>query len=123
MGCLEGGEDLRCHFIQRVEYEAIPPHGYGHSVVAECETVGTDEEAFGLREEPDAEDEEEVDEVAHVGEEVVVAYGVVFVPSHGHEVSIEECQRSCCNLFSLLPRHSRDLYRIPVMKVLRPSTN
>ena len=80
---------LRGHFIQAVEDEAVAPHGDGDGVVAEGETVGGDEEAFRLREEPDAEDHEEVDEVAEVGEEVVEADFVVVVPAHGHEVSAQ----------------------------------
>jgi hypothetical protein len=41
-----------------------------------------------LREDPDGEEEEAVDKVAQVGEEVVEADLVVFVPSQGHEVSL-----------------------------------
>ena len=70
-----------------MEDEAVAPHGYCHSVVPERETVGADEETLGLREEPDAQDEQEVDKVAHVGEEVVVADGVVLVPAYGHEIA------------------------------------
>lgn len=80
-------EDLRSDFVQAMEDETVPPHRYGYRVVAEGEAVGGDEEAFGVREEPDAEDHEQVDEVAEVGEEVVVADFVVVVPAHGHEVS------------------------------------
>ena len=38
--------------------------------------------------EPDGEDHEEVDEVAEVGEEVVVAGVVVFVPAYRHEIAV-----------------------------------
>jgi len=37
--------------------EAVPPHYDGNGVVAECKTVGTDEQPLRLREEPDTQDE------------------------------------------------------------------
>ena len=44
----EGGD-----FVKGVEHKTIAPHDDGYGVVAECETVAGDKEAFRLREDPD----------------------------------------------------------------------
>ncbi len=62
---------------KRVEDERVAPHDDGDGVVAEGEAEDGGEEALGVGEDPDGEEEEEVDEVAEVGEEVVVAARVV----------------------------------------------
>ena len=71
-----------------MEDQTIPPHGYRDSIVAKGETICADEQPLRLGEEPNAQDEEQVNEVAEVGEEVVEAGLVVFVPPHGHEVAV-----------------------------------
>lgn len=82
------GKNVRRHLIQRMEDQAVPPHGDGDGVVAEGEAICADEEALGLREEPYGEDQEEVNEVAEVGEKVVEANFVVVVPANWHEVAV-----------------------------------
>lgn len=62
-----------------MEDQRIPPHGDRNSVVPEGETEGTDEKAFGLRKHPNAEQEQKVDEVAKVGQEVVISSLVIRV--------------------------------------------
>ncbi len=57
--------------IERVEDKGVPPHSDGDGIVTKCEAVRADEEAFRLRENPDAEHEEEIDEVAEIREEIV----------------------------------------------------
>lgn len=71
-----------------MKHQTIPPHHNRHCIVPERETIRADEQPFALGKEPDAENKEEVDEVAQVGEEVVVSDLVVFVPSYRHEIPI-----------------------------------
>src|SRR6266487_1967574 len=73
-------------FIEAVEYHRVPPHGYGDRIVSECQTISTDEEPFRIREEPDCAHTQEVDKVAEICQEVVVASSVVGIVSNGHEV-------------------------------------
>lgn len=68
--------------------QAVPPHGNCYSIIAERQTVGADEKAFGLREEPDGQNEEHVDKIAKIRQEVVEANLVVFVPSDRHEIAV-----------------------------------
>lgn len=73
-------------FVKTVEDHAVPPHGYGDCVVTEGQTVGADEQALRVREEPYCEDAHKVNEVAEVGQEVVVSAFVVSVVPDGHKV-------------------------------------
>lgn len=73
-------------FIQGMEDERVSPHGNGDSIVSQSEAESADEETLAGREEPDAEDEEEVDKIAEIGEKVMVANLVILVPANGHEV-------------------------------------
>ncbi|KAJ8104601.1 hypothetical protein OPT61_g10671 [Boeremia exigua] len=59
--------------VHGVEDERVAPHDDGDGVVAHDQAVGGDEETLRLGEDPDAEDGEDVDKVAQVGQEVVVA--------------------------------------------------
>lgn len=72
--------------VHGMEDQRVAPHGDGYCVVAQRQTESADEEAFAAGEEPDAQDHEEVDKIAKVGEEVVVAYLVVLVPANRHEI-------------------------------------
>lgn len=69
--------------------KAISPHSNSNRVIAKCEAIGADEQAFGLREEPDGQNEEHIHKVAKIRQEIVEADLVVFVPSNGHEVAVE----------------------------------
>lgn len=74
------------NLVHGVEYERVPPHDDGDGVVAHGQTVCCNEQALRLREDPDTEDHEDVDKVAQVSEEVVVAFLVVGDEADGHEV-------------------------------------
>lgn len=72
--------------VKRVEDEGVPPHSDGDRIITKCKTVGTDEETFRIREDPDAEQQEEVDEVAEIREEIVQAAALVREEADRHEV-------------------------------------
>lgn len=78
--------EQRGDFVERVKDQAVPPHSNGYRVVAISETVGGDEEAFRMRECPDRKKHEQIDEIAQVGQKVVVAFLVVGDVTDGHEV-------------------------------------
>lgn len=89
--------------VKAMEDHRVPPHCYGNGIISESQTVGTDEKPFRLWEEPDRTHTEEVDEVAKIGEKVVVSALVVGVESNRHEI-----EELCC---------------VPVMKILGVSSN
>lgn len=69
-----------------MEYQCIPPHGNRPGVVPVGKAVGRYHKAAGVREDPDREQKEDVDEVAEIGEEVVVTTFMVGVVADWHEV-------------------------------------
>lgn len=69
-----------------MENQRIPPHGNRPGVVPISKAVGRYHEAAGVREDPDREQEEDVDEVAEIGEEVVVTTLVIGVIADWHEI-------------------------------------
>ena len=86
-----------------MEDHAVPPHGDCHSIVPVSETVGRDEKALGLWKSPDGKHEEEIDEVAEVSKEIVIALLVVGEEPDGHEIC--------------------ELYGEPVVEASRPGTD
>jgi len=74
-----------------VEDKRVPPHSDCDGVVAKGQAVRADEQAFRVREDPDAQHAEQVDEVAQISKKVVVASLVVRVNADRHEV--EQLQR------------------------------
>ena len=73
-------------FVQGVENQGVPPHDNSDGIVAVCKTVGADEEAFGSGEGPNGKQAERIDEIAEVGEEIVIALAMVGVESDRHEI-------------------------------------
>lgn len=67
--------------------ERVPPHGNSDCIIPKGQAKGADKETLAAREEPDGQDHEQVDKVAQVGQEVVVANLVVCVPPNGHEIA------------------------------------
>lgn len=65
-----------------MEDKRVSPHSNGHGIVTECQTKGAYEEAFRLREHPNAEEQQQVDEIAEVDQEIVVATFVVGVEAY-----------------------------------------
>ena len=94
----EGGD-----FVEGVEDKTVAPHNYGDSVVAKGESIGGQEESLRVGEAPYRQDCEEVDEVAEVGEKVVVSSFLVFDQPYRHE--------------------KKELYCEPVIEVLWDSTD
>lgn len=86
-----GNRSLPGDFVEGMEDERVPPHSDGDRIVTECETVCANEEAFRVRENPDAEHTEEVDEVTEIREEIVQAAALVGEEADRHEV--EELER------------------------------
>lgn len=78
--------EQRRDFIQRVEDQRVPPHGNRPGVIPVGKAVGRYHETAGVWEDPDREQEEDIDKVAEIGEEVVVATLVVGVVADWHEV-------------------------------------
>ena len=60
------------NFVEAVENHRIPPHSYGDGVISKGETEGADEETLGLGENPYTEKDHEVDEIAEIGQKVVI---------------------------------------------------
>ena len=75
------------NLVQRVKDHRIPPHGYSDGIVAISKTISADEQSLRLRGNPNSEQPEQVDKVAEISEEVVVAAFMVGVISYGHEVA------------------------------------
>ena len=77
----EGGD-----FVEGMENHRVPPHSNCPSVVAVGKTVGTDEETPRIWEDPYRQEKEDVDKVAEIGEEVVVATLMVGIEADRHEI-------------------------------------
>ena len=75
-----------------MKHHRISPHGNSYCVVPESEAVSTDKEPLRLWCYPYCEQQQEIDKIAHVGEEVVVASLMVCVISYGHEIAELRCE-------------------------------
>ena len=93
----------RRDLVEGVEDKAVAPHDYRDGVIAEGESVGGEEEPLRIGKAPYRQDREEVDEVAKVGEEVVISSFLVFDQPYRHE--------------------KQELYREPIVEVLWDSTD
>ena len=73
-------------FVHAVEDERVPPHDNGDGVVPHTEAVSGDEKALRVGKDVDGHDHKDVDKVAQIGQEVVVALLVVGDEADGHKV-------------------------------------
>lgn len=74
------------YFVEAVENHRISPHSYSNGVVSKCEAVCTDEKTFRVGEEPDCAHAKEVDKIAKIRQEVVIASFVIRIITNRHEV-------------------------------------
>jgi hypothetical protein len=72
--------------VEAVEDERVAPHDDGDRIVAERQTVGSDEQSLGRWKDPNAHHEQEIDKVAEVSQEVMISSSVVGDHPYGHEV-------------------------------------
>lgn len=87
-------------FIQGMEDQRVSPQNNSDGIVAKSQAVCADEQSLAVGEEPNGKNKEQIDEIAEIGQEVVIADLVIFVPSDGHEVG--------------------ELGRVPIVEVLGP---
>lgn len=76
----------RRDFVKAVEYQRVTPHDDCHSIVAIRQTVRRHKEPFRLGEDPEAETEQHIDEIAEIGQEVVHSTPLVGEDTDGHKV-------------------------------------
>lgn len=79
-------DEERSNLVEAVKDERVTPHDNSDGIVSVGETVCGHKEALGRRKDPNRQQQQEVDEVAEIGEEVVVATPVVGKVANGHEV-------------------------------------
>lgn len=96
-------DEERCDLVKAVEYQRVTPHDDCHSIVSESQTVGGREEPLRLRKDPETQHQQHIDEVAEIGQEVVISTSMVCEDTNGHEVD--------------------ELGRIPDVKPLRIATH
>lgn len=89
--------------VHTVEHHRVPPHGDCNRIVSESQAERANEKPFRVREDPNTQHAEQIDKVAEIGQEVVVAFSMVCKVADGHEKS--------------------QLAAKPVVKVLRASTD
>lgn len=70
-----------------MEDHRVPPHGNSYGVVPISQAICADKKPLGLRSDPYGKEHEEIDEVAEVGKEVMVAPFVVSIVSKRHEIA------------------------------------
>lgn len=76
----------RRDFVKAVEYQGVTPHDDCHSIVAISQTVSRREEPFRLGKGPKAQAKQYIDEIAEVGQEIVISTPFVREDTDGHEV-------------------------------------
>lgn len=91
------------NLVHTVEDHGVAPHGDCSRIVSEGQAEGANKEPFRVGEDPDTQHAEQIDKVAEIGQEVVVALRMVREVADGHEI----CQ----------------LGAKPYIKVLRASTD
>ena len=79
-------DTLPGNLVQRMKHHRIPPHGNRDSVVAIRQAVGAYEEPLRPRRDPDGQQEQEIDKVAEVGQEIMVAALLICIIPDWHEI-------------------------------------
>ena len=74
------------YFVERVEYKRVPPHDNCHCIITIGKAVCANQKPLAVWECPDAEHEQEVDKVAQIRQEVVVAFLMIRVEADRHKV-------------------------------------
>lgn len=69
-----------------MENQRVSPHGYRPSIVSVSQAVGCDHETSRIRKDPDREQKKDVNKVAKIGQEVMVATFMISVIADGHEI-------------------------------------
>lgn len=76
----------RGDFVEAMKHKRIAPHNYGYGIITECQAVGGSEKSFRAGEDPKTQEDEEISEVAKIGEEVVIATAMIGEIADRHEV-------------------------------------